>query len=94
MTSQIKAENNSTVFLPEPHQWLEQAIEKNHIKYFDYLRFKDFKPLGRGAFGKVEKAVYDFAGAKIPYALKSLINFEEAAIERKTLNEFIKEASP
>ena len=93
MTSHIKPKNRSKLSASEPHKWLEQAIEENHIKCFDYLRFKDFEFLGRGGFGKVEKAVYDFAGVKIPYALKGLFNFKDADIEKKTLNEFIKEAS-
>ncbi len=77
----------------EPHQWLEQAIEENHIKYFDYSYFKRFNFLGAGAFGKVEKATYSFAGAEIPYALKTIFRLHDETIERKALVEFIKEVS-
>ena len=78
---------------PEPQQWLESAIKENHIRYFDYLHFKDFEYLGVGAFGKVEKAIYDFAGTQVPYALKSILNLKDANVETEALIEFIREAS-
>ena len=65
----------------------------NHIKYFDYSLFQDFKYLGCGAFGRVEKAIYNFAEAKIPCALKSIFNLEDEALEKKVLTKFIKEES-
>src|SRR2546421_11834333 len=77
-----------------PHQWLESAIEENHIRCFDYSHFKDFEFLGSGGFGKVEKAIYDFGGTKIPYALKSLFHLQDANIGKKAMIEFIREASP
>src|SRR5439155_6340988 len=68
MAFQIKPEIYSNAALSEPHQWLERAIQETNIKYFDYSHFKDFKFLGFGGFGRVEKAIYDFAGTQIPYA--------------------------
>jgi len=93
MPSQNKPESPSKIPLSEPHQWLEQAIEENHIKYFDYSCFKNFEYLGTGGFGKVEKAIYNFAGAKIPCALKSIFNLKDVHMEKKALKQFIKEAS-
>ena len=75
----------------EPRQWLQQAIEENHIKEFDYTCFHDFEFLGIGGFGKVEKATYNFAGTETPYALKSIFNLKNANMENKALTEFIKE---
>ncbi len=93
MESQNKLKRSSKVPLSEPHQWLKQAIEENHIKEFDYSYFKDFEYLGKGGFGKVEKATYDFAKTEIPYALKTLFNFKDVNFEKKALTEFIKEVS-
>ena len=77
----------------DPHQWLQQAIEENHINEFDYSCFKNFEFLGTGGFGKVEKAIYDFAGTKTPYALKNIFNLKSPSLEKKALTEFIKEVS-
>ena len=93
MTSQTKPKTTSKANLSEPQQWLEQAIEENHIIYFNYSYFKDVEFIDAGAFGRVEKAIYDFAGSKIPYALKSIFHLQDAHIEKKALTEFIKEAS-
>src|SRR6266487_1598715 len=93
MASQIKLKSTSKSALPEPQQWLEKAIEENHIRYFDYSHFKDFEYLGIGGFGEVEKAIYDFAGSQVPHALKSIFNLKDASIDRKALIEFIREVS-
>ena len=79
--------------LSEIHQWFEQAIEQNNIRYFDYSNFKDFEFLGAGVSGKVEKAIYDFAKIEIPYALKTIFYLQDANIGKKELTKFIKEAS-
>src|SRR6266487_3819142 len=91
MASQIKLKSTSKSALPEPQQWLEKAIEENHIRYFDYSHFKDFEYLGFGGFGKVEKAIYDFAGTQVPYALKTIFQLQDVNIGKKALNEFIRE---
>ena len=93
MTSQNKSKSSSKAYLLEPHQWLQQAIEENHIREFDYSCFKNFEYLGIGGFGKVEKAIYDFAETEIPYALKSLFNLKDINVEKKALTDFIKEVS-
>ena len=93
MTFQLKPKSHSKAALSEPHQWLESAMEENHIKYFDYSYFRDFNFVAAGAFGKVEKAVYDFAGSEVVYALKSIFHLQDENIEKKPLAEFIKEVS-
>ena len=93
MTFQLKPKSHSKAALSEPHQWLESAMEENHIKYFDYSHFKHFEFLGSGGFGKVEKAIYNFAGTQVPYALKSIFKLQDADIGKKALTEFIREAS-
>src|SRR6185369_15140281 len=88
MSFQNKSKSSSNVLPTEPHQWLTQAIQENHIKHFVYSCFKNFDYLGNGGFGKVEKAIYDFAGTEIPYALKSLFNLKDVNLEKKELIEF------
>ncbi|RGB31985.1 kinase-like domain-containing protein [Rhizophagus diaphanus] len=36
--------------------WIEEAIIKKHIKYYEYEYFKNIKEIGSGAFGKVFRA--------------------------------------
>ncbi|GET04732.1 kinase-like domain-containing protein [Rhizophagus clarus] len=33
--------------------WIEEAIDKEHIKYFEYNEFNNFQEIGTGGFGKV-----------------------------------------
>ena len=93
MSFQTEPKSSLKTALSKPQQWLEQAIKDHHIRYFDYSCFKDFRFLAVGAFGRVEKAVYNFAGSEVTYALKSIVQLQDANIENKILTEFIKEAS-
>jgi serine/threonine protein kinase len=36
--------------------WIEEAINKKHIKYYEYENFKNIQEIGSGAFGKVFRA--------------------------------------
>jgi len=33
--------------------WIEEAIIKKHIKYYEYDRFSNIQEIGSGGFGKV-----------------------------------------
>ncbi|CAB4388151.1 unnamed protein product [Rhizophagus irregularis] len=33
--------------------WIEEAIDKEHIKYYEYKEFGNFQEIGAGSFGKV-----------------------------------------
>ena len=39
-------------------EWIKEAIEKEHIKYYDYGHFFNMKEVGIGGFGKVYRANY------------------------------------
>src|SRR2546423_11660134 len=93
MTITTTQRTHSKAAFSEPHQWLKSAIDENHIKFFDYSNFRDFEFLASGGFGKVEKAIFDSAGTKLPYALKRLYHLQDVNIEKKGLIEFIREAS-
>ena len=59
--------------------WIEDAISKKHIKYYEYKHFNNIQVIGTGGFGKVYRANW-----KSPYqyfALKSLLNIDEVAIK-------------
>ncbi|CAB4388131.1 unnamed protein product [Rhizophagus irregularis] len=36
--------------------WIEEAIHKEHIKYYEYKEFNNFQEIGTGGFGKVYRA--------------------------------------
>ena len=36
--------------------WIEEAIIKKHIKYYEYEFFSDIEKIGSGGFGKVFRA--------------------------------------
>ncbi|GBB93565.1 hypothetical protein RclHR1_21990003 [Rhizophagus clarus] len=52
--------------------WIEEAISKKHIKYYDYKNFSNFEVIGSGAFGKVYRAKWK--NSRKILALKSLKN--------------------
>ncbi|RIA95613.1 hypothetical protein C1645_872632, partial [Glomus cerebriforme] len=59
--------------------WIEEAINKKHIKYYEYEHFNDFQVIGSGAFGKVFRASYN--NAENYFALKSFFNLDSATIK-------------
>ena len=36
--------------------WIEDAISKKYIKYYEYNHFSNFEKIGSGAFGIVQRA--------------------------------------
>jgi hypothetical protein len=47
-------QNNESI--DEWNDWFEEAIDKKHIKYYEYKSFKNIQEIGSGAFGKVFRA--------------------------------------
>ena len=56
--------------------WIEEAISKNHIKYYNYEYFRNFKEVGAGSFGKVYRV--NWKNSPKYLALKSFFNFNNA----------------
>ncbi|RIA93845.1 kinase-like domain-containing protein [Glomus cerebriforme] len=62
--------------IDNPNEWIEEAIYKKHIKYYDYNHFSNFKEIGSGNFGKVYRA--NWKNSEQYLALKSFYNFNKA----------------
>ena len=49
--SNSKVAENSNEWI----NWIEEAISKNHIKYYEYEHFSNIQEIGCGTFGKVHR---------------------------------------
>ncbi|RIA94295.1 kinase-like domain-containing protein [Glomus cerebriforme] len=56
----------------DSNEWIEEAISKKHIKYYEYKNFYEIGKIGRGNFGKVYRAKWKNSGQY--FALKCLFN--------------------
>src|ERR1051325_9088491 len=65
--------------------WIEEAISKKHIKYYEYQHFSDMQEIGCGNFGKVYRA--DWKNSRY-LALKSIFNLSHITI-KEIVNEVI-----
>ena len=68
--------------------WIEEAISKKHIKYYEYEYFCNTKEIGYGSFGKVYRANWKNSDKYL--ALKSFFNLDDAT-EKKIIHEVIAE---
>ncbi|CAB4379478.1 unnamed protein product [Rhizophagus irregularis] len=59
--------------------WIEEAIIKQHIKYYEYENFKNIQEVGSGAFGKVFRANWKNFGHYL--ALKSFYNLNDITLK-------------
>ena len=59
--------------------WIEEAISKKHIKYYEYEYFCNIKEIGYGSFGKVYRANWKNSDKYL--ALKSFFNFNYITIK-------------
>ncbi|GET04735.1 kinase-like domain-containing protein [Rhizophagus clarus] len=64
--------------------WIEEAIDKEHIKYYEYEEFSNFQEIGSGSFGKVYRANWKNSGKC--FALKSFFKHNNI-----TLKEIVRE---
>jgi len=66
--------------------WIEEAIEKNYFKYYEYNHFSNIQIIGSGGFGKVYRA--DWKDSLKHLALKSFSNFNDVTV-KEIVNEVI-----
>lgn len=81
---QLNCQNES-----ECINWLDEAINKEHIKYYKYDQFNNVKIIGSGGFGKVFRANWKNTGNilalkefKYDTAVKEIIN--EVTVQRNS----------
>jgi hypothetical protein len=58
--------------IDDPNEWIEEAILRRHIKYYEYDYFSNIEVIGSGAFGKVYRA--NWRNTEQYLALKSFFN--------------------
>ncbi|EXX72669.1 uncharacterized protein OCT59_024352 [Rhizophagus irregularis] len=69
----------------ESINWIEEAIFKKHLKFYEYKKFSNFQQISVGSIGKVYRANYD-KNLEKQFAIKSFFNFNNI-----TLKEIIRE---
>ena len=67
--------------------WIEEAITKRHIKYYEYDHFSNIQEIGSGGFGKVFRA--NWKNHEQHLALKSFFNLNNITV-KEIVNEVIK----
>ncbi|CAB4438351.1 unnamed protein product [Rhizophagus irregularis] len=82
MSSNIEFNSNEWI------DWIEEAIAKKHIKYYDYKHFNNIQEIGFGNFGKVYRANWKSFCNHL--ALKSFFNFNNATV-KEIVNEIFNE---
>src|SRR3954467_11962129 len=70
--NELKVTSNSN----ESIDWIEEAIEKNYFKHFEYKNFSNIQKVGSGGFGKVYRANWNNSHQYL--ALKSFSNLNNA----------------
>ncbi|CAG8456815.1 5679_t:CDS:2, partial [Gigaspora rosea] len=51
-------------------KWLKEELEEGNIAFYEYSLFRNIKEIGKGGFGFIYSAEYDYDDVKV--ALKSL----------------------
>ncbi|GBC06108.1 hypothetical protein RclHR1_06620006 [Rhizophagus clarus] len=59
--------------------WLEEAIAKEHIKYYEYKEFNNFQEIGTGSFGKVYRA--NWKNMEKCFAIKSFLSLDKVTVK-------------
>ena len=70
--------------------WIEEAIDKEHLKYYEYKQFNNLQQIGAGAFGKVYRA--NWKNLKQYLALKSFFNLDNITMKEIVREVIIKHA--
>ena len=72
-------ELNDTENSNEWINWIEEAISKKYIKYYEYKYFHNLKKVGAGNFGKVYRVNWKNSHGHL--VLKSFFNFNATVKE-------------
>lgn len=71
--------------------WIEVAIAKEYLRYYEYKNFRDVQKIGSGGFGKVYRARWK--NTEQYFALKSFVNSNSENTEENeiTIEEIVSE---
>jgi len=67
-------------------KWIDDAISKDLIKYYEYQHFYDIQEIGSGGFGKVYRA--NWRNSNKYFALKSFTSLNDTTA-KEIVNEVI-----
>ncbi|GET04602.1 kinase-like domain-containing protein [Rhizophagus clarus] len=59
--------------------WIEEAVAKEHLNYYEYSQFTNVQEIGAGGFGKVYRA--NWRNSKKRFALKSFFNLNNITMK-------------
>ncbi|UZO03976.1 uncharacterized protein OCT59_024375 [Rhizophagus irregularis] len=59
--------------------WIEEAVDKEHLNYYQYNQFTNIQEIGTGGFGKVYRA--NWKNTKKQLALKSFFNLNHVTMK-------------
>jgi hypothetical protein len=59
--------------------WIDEAISKKHVKYYEYTHFHNIQEIGKGCFGKVYRV--NWKNSEQYLALKSFFNLDNATVK-------------
>ncbi|CAB4395988.1 unnamed protein product [Rhizophagus irregularis] len=59
--------------------WIQEAIDKEHLNYYEYNQFTNIQEIGAGGFGKVYRA--NWKNTKKQLALKTFFNLNHITIK-------------
>jgi hypothetical protein len=59
--------------------WIEEAIDKNQLKHYEYKEFNNFQEIGTGSFGKVYRA--NWKNLEKNFALKSFFSLDNITVK-------------
>lgn len=74
-STEIEAIDNSN----ERINWIEEAISKKHIKFYEYKHFKNIKEIGSDGIGKFYRA--NWKNFREHLVLRSFYNFNNKIIK-------------
>ncbi|GBB90062.1 hypothetical protein RclHR1_16940003 [Rhizophagus clarus] len=60
--------------------WIEDVIEKNQLKYYEYNEFTNLQKIGTGGFGKVYRA--NWKNSEKHFALKSFFHLNNITVKK------------
>ncbi|CAB4490145.1 unnamed protein product [Rhizophagus irregularis] len=68
-----------TEYTNEWVNWIEEAVNKEYFKFYEYQQFDNIQHIGTGGFGKVYRA--NWKNSEKQFALKSFFNLDNITVK-------------